>query len=58
LVEASLSCPVCLGTVDWLLDDEPLEASVRCRCRHCRQERVVYLTADQALRLSLTPALP
>jgi hypothetical protein len=53
LVEASLSCSVCLASVEWRLDDEWLDPSVTCRCRSCGHERRVYVTADQKLRLSL-----
>jgi hypothetical protein len=56
LVEASLACPTCLaGEIDWVLDDEPLDASALCMCRRCGRTRLVYLTADQTLRLVLHP---
>jgi hypothetical protein len=53
LVEASLCCPLCLASVEWVLDDEWLDQSVTCRCRGCGRTRLVYVTQEQTLRLSL-----
>ena len=55
LVAAALACRVCLsGAVDWSLRLREWEAEVECRCRDCGDERLVSLTSDQALRLSLS----
>ena len=58
LVAATLACRICLsGDVDWALDvDEFHDGWVHCRCRSCGDSRVVSLTADQTLRLSLDAA--
>jgi hypothetical protein len=59
LVIASLACDLCLrsASVAWTLDDgDSYDASVRCHCRRCEHEWPVYLTAQQALRLSLLGA--
>ena len=55
LVAATLACRVCLsGEVEWSVEvDDFHDGWVHCRCRHCGDARVVSLTADQALRLSL-----
>ena len=54
LVEASLACSVCLSSdVEWGLHTDDWEAAVRCRCEECGHVRTVWLTGDQALRLSL-----
>jgi hypothetical protein len=54
LVEASLACRVCLsGDVDWALEIGDFDGQVHCRCRSCGYRRVISLTSDQALRLSL-----
>jgi hypothetical protein len=54
LVAAALACRVCLsGAVNWSLHVDDWEAQVECRCRDCGDRRVVSLTSDQALRLSL-----
>jgi hypothetical protein len=55
LVIASLACDLCLrsASVDWSLDGDSYEATVRCHCRRCEHDWSVYLTALQALRLSL-----
>ncbi len=58
LVVAALACPVCLRCegvrcVDSLDGYDP---SVRCLCTSCQARWRVYLTPEQALRLSLTHA--
>jgi hypothetical protein len=54
LVAAALACRVCLsGAVDWALRVDDWDGQVECRCRDCGDRRVVSLTSDQALRLSL-----
>jgi hypothetical protein len=54
LVEASLACRVCLsGDIAWALRGDAWEPEVYCRCRGCGDVRVVSLTTDQALRLSI-----
>jgi len=54
LVAASLACRMCLsGEVDWTLEVDDFDGQVNCRCRSCGHARVITLTYDQALRLSL-----
>ena len=54
LVEASLACRVCLsGDVEWHLRERDWDAEVVCRCADCGDVRVVSLTGEQVLRLSL-----
>ena len=55
LVEASLSCPLCLcgEQVEWEAALEGYDPSVECRCPHCEERWRVYLTPEQALRLGL-----
>ncbi len=54
LVAAALSCRTCLsGEVDWALEVHEFDGLVRCRCLSCGERRVVSLTSEQALRLSL-----
>ena len=54
LVAAALACRACLsGAVDWALSVEDFEGTVECRCRDCGYVREVWLTSEQALRLSL-----
>jgi hypothetical protein len=57
LVAAALACRACLsGDVEWSLLIDDFEAEALCRCRTCGYERVVSLTSEQALRLSLQDA--
>jgi hypothetical protein len=57
LVAAALACRACLsGDVEWSLLIDDFEAEALCRCRACGYERVVSLTSEQALRLSLQGA--
>jgi hypothetical protein len=57
LVAAALACRTCLsGDVEWALELGDFDGSVHCRCRSCGEGRVISLTADQALRLSLEAA--
>jgi hypothetical protein len=53
LVRASLSCPSCLGDVDWELVGEDEDAAATCTCSRCRTRRDVVLTGQQALRLGI-----
>ena len=54
LVAAALACRACLsGDVDWSLRVEDFYGEVECRCRTCGYARLVSLTSEQALRLSL-----
>jgi hypothetical protein len=60
LVEAGLSCPVCLSSaisLDLHLADV-YDPAAACACSGCRHERRVFLTPDQALRLALRPPHP
>jgi hypothetical protein len=57
LVRAALSCSACLsGEVDWTLGLDEWDAQVDCACRSCGHRRVVALSPQQALRLSLAAA--
>lgn len=60
LVAASLSCPVCLSSaaVRFELSGPEEDARAHCACRLCGHERDVYLTVEQALRLSLHARCP
>jgi hypothetical protein len=54
LVAAALACRACLsGDVEWSLEVDDFEGQVECRCRACGYVRVVSLTSEQTLRLSL-----
>jgi hypothetical protein len=55
LVLAALACPICLsGTaVEWRLEGEGYDPSVECVCHLCERAWCVYLTPQQALRLTL-----
>jgi hypothetical protein len=54
LVAAALACRVCLsGRIDWALEIGEFDGQVHCTCRDCGDRRVVTLTSDQTLRLSL-----
>jgi hypothetical protein len=57
LVEAALACRACLSSdVEWSLLVDDFEGQVECRCRSCDYRRMVSLTSEQTLRLSLQPA--
>ena len=58
LVVASLACDLCLrsAAVKWSLSRDAYDATVECHCSHCDHDWSVYLTALQALRLSLLAA--
>lgn len=59
LVAAALSCRMCLsGDVEWQLEIGDFEGQVACHCRSCGYRRVVSLTSEQALRLSLQRGRP
>lgn len=59
LVAASLSCPVCLSAaVRWSLAGAGYDRRARCVCTVCQHERDVFLTPEQALRLSLHRTCP
>jgi hypothetical protein len=54
LVAAALACRACLsGDVEWSLEVDDFDGQVECRCRACGYVRMVSLTSEQALRLSL-----
>jgi hypothetical protein len=55
LVAASLACSGCLSSaVDWRLSSRRREdPSVACHCRSCGRDRRLWVTPDQALRLSM-----
>jgi hypothetical protein len=54
LVSAALACRVCLsGDVEWALEVGDFDGQVHCHCRNCGDRRLVSLTSDQTLRLSL-----
>lgn len=52
LVEAALSCPLCLHAVDWRPAGFGARPAVACRCRACGHERTVELSGPQVLRLT------
>ena len=58
LVQASLACPVCLGSeqVEWEGALEGYDPSIRCECAACQQQWSVYLAPEQALRVGLMHA--
>jgi hypothetical protein len=59
LVAASLACPCCLsGAVEWTLQLDGYDPWVACVCRVCGHERTVFLTPEQAFRLSLHGEAP
>jgi hypothetical protein len=60
LVEASLACPVCLGSeqVLWEAALEGYDPSVQCSCPTCEQRWRVYLAPEQTLRIGLMSAHP
>ncbi len=55
LVNASLACPLCLGSeqVRWEAALQGYDPSVECCCPDCDERWRVYLAPSQALRLSL-----
>ena len=53
VVQASLSCPICLHATEWVPSGAGAQPAVDCTCTHCGHERTVLLTAAQRLRLSL-----
>ena len=57
LVEASLSCQLCLRTPVRVVvvDDGDDDASAFSQCPECRTPTEVVLTGEQALRLMLAP---
>jgi hypothetical protein len=59
LVAAALACRVCLsGEVEWALEVDEFDGQVHCHCLDCGHRRVVSLTSDQTLRLSLHREAP
>jgi hypothetical protein len=57
LVEAALACRACLSSdVEWSLLVDDFEGQVECHCLSCDYRRIVSLTSEQTLRLSLQPA--
>ena len=58
LVEASLSCPICLRRTELVAVEGDLsDGHARCCCETCQSERIVELLPEQFLRLSLTGAM-
>jgi hypothetical protein len=55
LVNASLACPLCLGSeqVVWDAALDGYDPSVECCCPHCQTRWRVYLAPQQALRFGL-----
>ncbi len=54
LVEAALACRVCLsGDVERSLELDDFDGQVECHCRSCGDRRLLSVTPEQALRLSL-----
>jgi hypothetical protein len=59
LVAAALACPVCLSSaVKWSLGGGRYDRRASCACTACGHERDVFLTPEQALRLSLHRTCP
>jgi hypothetical protein len=57
LVAAALACRACLsGDIDWSLHLDDFDGQVECRCRTCEYTRIISVTSEQALRLSLQGA--
>jgi hypothetical protein len=58
LVNASLACPICLGSeqVAWEAALEDYDPSVECWCPRCQALWRVYLAPQQALRIALMGA--
>lgn len=57
LVEASLSCPLCLHAAAVVaLEGDSEDGHARCCCTVCGHERTVELLPEQLLRLSLMVA--
>jgi hypothetical protein len=58
LVNASLACPICLGSdeVRWEAALDGYDPSVECHCESCKHSWRVYLAPFQALRLGLMHA--
>lgn len=57
LIAAALACRVCLSAdIEWSLRVHDFDGEVQCRCRSCGDARLVSLTSDQTLRLSLQVA--
>jgi hypothetical protein len=55
LVQAAFACPFCLGIArtEWRAMLTGYDPRVVCGCEACDQRWVVYLTPEQALRLSV-----
>jgi hypothetical protein len=55
LVEAAFACPFCLsgGGIEWQATLVGYDPSVQCACESCHERWLVYLTPEQALRLSV-----
>lgn len=59
LVAASLACLACLSDdVRWTLRLDGEDPTVACRCHRCGQERTVFVTPEQSLRLALQEGRP
>ncbi len=54
LVAASLACRTCLGgDIEWKLRVSSYDSTADCVCRTCGDRRTLFLTPEQALRLTL-----
>ena len=55
LVEAAFACPFCLGIAgtEWRAMLAGYDPKVECACEACHERWRVYLTPEQALRLSV-----
>jgi len=53
LVEAAFACPFCLCAGEWQATLVGYDPTAQCECEACRQRWLVYLTPEQALRLSV-----
>lgn len=52
VVEAALSCPMCLHAVDWRPATFGAHPTVECMCPACGHQRPVRLSGPQLLRLT------
>lgn len=55
LVEAAFACPFCLNSagIEWRAKLVGYDPTVECACEACQERWLVYLTPEQALRLSV-----
>ncbi|HEV2821195.1 MAG TPA: hypothetical protein VGW11_11890 [Solirubrobacteraceae bacterium] len=52
VIEAALSCPMCLHTVAWRPANFGAHPTVECTCPACGHQRPVGLSGPQLLRLT------